>query len=346
MNSKLILEQLNLSTTKETRNHVLQLIDIAKFLQSIKSEIISHTITESEILIGRRTELHHWRADERYVICEGEKRASQVFEVRTKTGYYKQNVPINCDIHREINSIFFTDNSVKEGFAFTPEILQLIKKCGKITSYKWIYRDAFKYTRLTSKENKLTIKASDGHRLILKTVDFVAPDFDIFMHYEKINFLKPDSLINITEKGYSLNGLFVENEEIDFPDYSSVWPEYTGCIEVNRNELIEAIKQTKITANKVTKRIDFHLNGSVQITGFDLDYNHSKELHINYSKKTLPDFDISFNADFLIDGLTMEKPSKKGLTDKVILQHSGESNKGALLIDGAYLLMPVCLPKE
>jgi hypothetical protein len=351
MKTELILKQLNLGLTRANKVHISKLIEVVKMLQSIKNEVLSFERTETEILIGRevsRTQ-YGWHSEPQItVLIEGEKKPAEKITVRTKTGFYSQIVPVNCDLHRAFCSLLGVNvvESVKEGLIISKEVFSSLKLAQKIAKTKNIYRSDFKNVRLTCESNELQIIATDGHRLLRKTHKVESNDLDIFISADNLKHVNQGSTIRQEGKNYFIDSLFVESEEVNFPDYRNVWPEYTGQIEVNRLQLIEALKQARVTANKVTKQIKLHLNGKIDIQSADLDFGQDSIATCYYQSKTLPDFDICFNADFLIDGIEAFKQTGNGLKDTVKISHSGVNYKNPFLIDDCYLLMPVQPPVE
>jgi len=227
---------------------------------------------------------------------------------------------------------------------FTGEILEQIKRSIPFCS-KDDLRPALQNVKLELSKQKIKIVAVDGFKLITaELVDsFNAYEGEIFLPAKQLKTVlkgKKDLIVHLFKTGEvftkgTLNG--VQFDYLDsgerFPVYSHIIPTYSNFVEVNRKELIRAVKQVLPYANKTTKRISLHVSKAILLHGEDVDFLTQCDCNIAYKQKTTPDFDISFNGKRLIECLS----ANSSLTVKMYTD--GVSSKAALFDN--VMLMPI-----
>lgn len=142
--------------------------------------------------------------------------------------------------------------------------------------------------------------------------------------------LMPENKIIIEGKEFELFN------EKNYPDYKVVIPEYESCMTFNKKDFISNVKRVLPSANKRTKKIDLHLNGSISFSAVDIDMSTESNSDMSYLSKDFKDADISFNGSYLLDAMGIFK------NDTVKMFTEGLPTKGAIFTNDidSVLIMP------
>ncbi len=151
---------------------------------------------------------------------------------------------------------------------------------------------------------------------------------------ERINVYLTDKLIFIKGSGIILSSRLVEAQ---FPRYEQVVPkDFSGTVQVKRNEFIDALERTSLVSNSI--KININNNGLI-ITAKEPDKGKSyEEVGIELDGKEM---EIGFNVRFLLDFLK----SVEG--DNIIFKYTQEQKPTLLQAqdkeDYIYVVMPLKL---
>ena len=198
--------------------------------------------------------------------------------------------------------------------------LETMKSVIEMTSFA-VSRDEMKPALtgvfLRVNENKLTSVATDGHRLVQYIVkDYKANEFtgDIIIPRKFLGlfntFMADD--VKILASDNHLIALFgddtVYTRVIDerFPDYESVIPtDNDKVLDINRNDLLGAVRRVSIFSNKATHQIALHLDEQkVRITTEDPEKASRGQEDLSEAKYTGEPLLIGYNASYLRDIIT------------------------------------------
>jgi hypothetical protein len=343
MKTETILNQIGVVVNKFNKEQIKNLIEIFKMLSMFAAnEIISVQTEKVNFELGQKFEYNRWGKN---TISKGDKVESEVFEICTKNGRYKQIIPVNNDLHRAFCLKFKNElpgiESLPPLAAFTVSkqmALTLSKIAETAKKPKVFGNENLEFVRFELLENAIKVIASDGYNLVnveLKTsvsgggVWYIKPENLKGLKAGEIEFYQDKIIVNKVAISQS------QELPTNYPNYMNVWPiGYNKAVTVFKNDLVTAIKQAKTTANKVTKCIDLHVNGSINVTGKDLDFAHETSLSINYlDKNYIEGFDISFNADNLLKSLAVIT------SDTVTINHGAPSK--AIILNNEVLVMPL-----
>lgn len=187
-------------------------------------------------------------------------------------------------------------------------------------SMKYILKDdsrpAMSSLYFESVAGNLVLVATDGYRVRThKTNEPCAKSF--LMHRDAVKLLQPfkpvatvvtvnDSHVRFAFSSGEFHVRFT-TRVIDerFPDYKNVIPDKAGAkvvADLDRKEFIKQLGKARNFANASTEVVALHLNGKLELSASDLDYNH------NYTgklagTKTGGDIRIGFKAPYLADML-------------------------------------------
>lgn len=231
-------------------------------------------------------------------------------------------------------------------FTFPVEVLAAIRTAVKFCSNDGL-RPSMTAVSLEIHKNKLTVVATDAHRLFKSRVFKVAGPSGTY------NYLIPSSVVSKLPKAVKedfffleLTGLKVEmlGSVIDlidakFPDWKVVMPtDYEGLVRFDRQDMIDAVKEVSVYSNKSTNQVNFYFNGLIMMSSQDVDFSFESNRRMNYKEKTMHDLTIAFNGRFMAEALTAFK------TEDVTFQ-AATPTKAALLSDGTdtVLIMPLML---
>lgn len=200
--------------------------------------------------------------------------------------------------------------------------------------------------------------ATDGHRLVRyihKSVvsdvpqAFVVPRKPLGLFSQLLSDIEGDVQLKLTGHNlyFQVNDtlLVTRTIEQEYPDYENVIPvDNPFHLDVNRTDLLNALKRMAIYANRTTHQVKMVLQeGKMKLIAEDLEFSNeaSETLHCSYKGR---DITIGFNAKLLIELLNnlaseevemrFEAPQKAVL----ILPKTQEKQEDVLL-----LIMPVVL---
>ena len=207
-------------------------------------------------------------------------------------------------------------------------------------------------------DKNTTFVATDGHRLVRYRRTDVKSDngSSIIIPRKALNLLKATLPTENTEVSvnFNLSNAFFKFGNIRmicrliderFPDYENVIPTGNNIrMNIERSDLLGALKRISIYANKTTHQVRLKITGSeLQISAEDLDFSNEANERLSCEHDG-EDIEIGFNAKFLIEmltnmdsdkiGLTMSAPNKAG----VILPAEKDQSEDILM-----LVMPVML---
>jgi DNA polymerase-3 subunit beta len=186
--------------------------------------------------------------------------------------------------------------------------------------------------------NKLTLVATDAHKLVKYTFSDVSADVSTSFIVPKkaLNLLKnalPDSedvklSFNKANAFFSFGTTNLTCRLIDtrYPDYNAVIPvDNPNLLTVNRSDFQNSVKRIAIYANKTTNQVILNIaEDSLTISAQDLDFSNeaTEQLACSYEGDPLT---IGFNAKFLIEMLGVLE------SDEVKMELSTPTRAGILL---------------
>lgn len=344
MKTETILNQLNLPTTKQNKAHAKQLIDIYNMLAKfVPDQIVSVNVYPCSMYLGSEIKLSSGWRNEFYLSIEGHPVPSESFEIKTRWGYYRQSIPLNTDIYRAFCIKFKNELPQPEqeteicSFELNRTQAGQLSKLAAIPK-KDHQNEALKYVRLEAGNNKLKAVASDGIKVVFQV-------FETFGIESGVYYIKPEHIkglkagpVKIYPDKLQINSKLILQAQpvLNYPDYQAVWPiGYERGFSVFKTDFLQAIKQASKTADKVTKVLEFHVNGSIQVIGKDEYFNHETDLKINYlSKSYQEDFNFSMAYPHILEAVNAIE------SDILTIKH-GSERRGFILNDCA-LVMPFC----
>jgi len=202
----------------------------------------------------------------------------------------------------------------------------------------------------------ITAVSTDGHRLVkISTLTESQGNQKIVIPYKFLSVLLDNINDNKTiDLQISENHIMVQLSNMNiisrtikdqYPDFEAVIPyENNKKVEINRNDLIDAVKRVSIFSNKTTKQITLSFTeGETTISTEDPDnVTSAKEsIQCDYNDENIV---IGYNAQFLLDIL------KKQVGENVIIKLENALTAGIFLPekkneeeDKLTLLMPIRL---
>lgn len=194
--------------------------------------------------------------------------------------------------------------------------------------------------------NNGQICATDAHKLYFEKTSFNI-GFDIIVSSEVVNFLKLfkkektfqilvsncKSYVRFVFGEYSITSKLIDGK---YPNYEAVIPkENPNLLEVNRKELLEAVKVLRPIAPKQTQKVTLTVDANtLSMYACDIDYNRelTKTMQVEKSNN---DMQMAFSLKLL------EVCLKSLETLNVNIAYS-EPNR-AIIINNSVLLMPIYL---
>jgi DNA polymerase III sliding clamp (beta) subunit (PCNA family) len=374
MKTNQILTALNLSNSKYFRDHASKLALIYDHIKSISQQIVSVEIKEL-FNDGDFSQI------EGRLFCAGEKLLCNQFTIQTLTGSFICAIPKNNDFYNafcalipsHLYSMQLTpmQNTPAQNDLIADVLInmpsEVLNECK--TALKFVGKDELRPQMqcvfLDFNNGKLNIVATDAHKL------YKSESFEVD-NPEPMQISIPSNVMKqIIDKGfknlvieviYKTNAIDNKNQQINevdfyiangvkfepvegrYPNYNAVIPELTTFMEFDKNEFQNKLAIVSKCANKVTKCVAFHLNGSIEMTANDYDFNQYSNANMAYVNKNFKDADIGFNYSFLLEGLKVFK----GKTVK--LYSEGDAKRAGVLKeannDSLVLIMPVMLTAE
>jgi DNA polymerase-3 subunit beta len=184
---------------------------------------------------------------------------------------------------------------------------------------------------LQIQNNELTVAATDGYRLAVRTVPCITPtpdthtlviSADFAAEIGKILYTIPET--QTVEIFAAEQWLFVSaahtvciarliNEK--YPDYAKVIPEQYSCVvDVERASLLAALERASITASEASGAAVFTIGDSIKIHSQDESKGQTQE-HIPLLKPAQQPMTIAFRASYLAEAL--KKMRSPNVTFKV-----------------------------
>jgi len=200
------------------------------------------------------------------------------------------------------------------------------------------------------KDNKLTLVATDGHRLALSELEVEIPksdEIDVIIPTKAVNELQRllsgegDVRISIGENHvlFSVGSSLLVSKLVEgnYPNYRQVIPaESTERIRFEREGLLNAARRVSILASEKSNSVKLVFSrDNVEITANTPEVGEAREsISVPYKGK---EFAIAFNPDFLM------APLRNLQTDEIFLHLSDEMSPGVIKIDTPflYVLMPM-----
>ncbi len=186
--------------------------------------------------------------------------------------------------------------------------------------------------------NKLTMVATDAHKLVKFTFTDVASDVST-------SFIVPKKALNLLKTAFAgqdkvtlafnkSNAFFTVGEtrlicrliDARYPDYNAVIPVGNpNLLTVLRSDFMNSLRRIAIYANKTTNQVILNINeGSLTISAQDLDFSNeaTEQMTCTYDGDPLT---IGFNAKFLVEMLGVLE------SEEVKMELAGPSRAGILL---------------
>ena len=207
------------------------------------------------------------------------------------------------------------------------------------------------------KGKRLTLVATDGHRLALVTVDReegTDEDEEVRAILPKKTLLELGRLLADGdepvryERGenhlfFDIGGRMLISRMIDgqFPAYERVIPKSNDkMIEFERDRLGAALKRVALLSNERSRAVKFEIsNGKVEIASSSPEIGEAKEqLPVDYDGDSV---DICFNAQYVLDFLSVVETEAITLEFKDEMSQAVMRPLGAEGYDYTYVIMPM-----
>lgn len=363
MDQKRIIECLG-AFTKNEKLQCAKFAQIFKFFREILPEIISAEISATNVNMnfGRET-VNDWSPAKGHyitVVFEGEKLTGDTFTVKTKTGQYSLTIPANNDFYNAVCTLLnlpvtITAPALKDQVIFEAVISGNISE-NITTAIEYLSKDVLRPAMMgvlfDFEKNNLSLVSTDAHRLYISK-NFSTDNENYFKAIipaagAKL-LAKLKKVDTITVKATNTQIQFSAGPEnfifelIDqrYPDYKAVIPQDHTYMNFDRAGLATNIKTILPAANRTTTQINFHLNGSIELSACDIDYSTEAIAKMNYNRKNFPDMDIAFNGNLLLSIL------KKMKSKEVNMYSSGKNTRAAIFrpsdTQETFLLMPLMI---
>jgi DNA polymerase III sliding clamp (beta) subunit (PCNA family) len=335
---------------KETKNQMKTLEQVFTLMKEIKNEIVSVEISEGTFFLGSYVQLRNNCREKDFCFDETKRLKAEKWTVKTAKGTYSQTIPTDNVFYfafRALLSEFVPMIETQEtktanlALWFTKEQTAIIKTAIGFASTDSL-RPAMNNIQIEiKKEGLINVSSTDGIRLYFEQffTYHKLSEMSFLLPAKELKKIKSELEVELFKDEHNfvsgkINGIAFDLCTEPFPNYMNVWPQYEKFIEVDRAQLVEAVKLVLPFANKTTKQVNFHINGSVNIQAEDLDFCNETKIDVSYKAKTTPDFDISFNGKFLLECLGASK-------NKTVKMYSDGKDNRAVILDDIALLMPV-----
>ena len=325
---------------KDSLNKVLSVVDkkntrlILNFIQ-IEASDNSLEITATDLEVSAKIKLN-CNVDKPGTICVNAKNIFEIIKelpdriVTLESDSTANNLKISCDnIHFTL--LIFTNEefpklqfkSIANEFKLSSnQILEIINKTSHAISTDET-RIFLNGIFLQEVENKLRTVATDGYRLALIESDLENPQIEALINgiiipkkgvleLKKLtdSFPNQDIHISIDESFIYLNAndsyyLAIRLIAKEYLKYQAVIPKKTNFYaDIDKNAFLNAVKRIKIMANERSNGVKVNLSeNELMVTANHPSLGDAQEkFTIRYSGK---DFEIGFNAKFLMETLTV-----------------------------------------
>jgi DNA polymerase III sliding clamp (beta) subunit (PCNA family) len=356
MKKETILKELNLIGSRYS-DHAKKIIDLYKFVESIKQNITSVKTVFCDLNFGQYSTSSGWNSDP--TIYDGEIIPGMAIEINANfgksSGVYNIVIPTETKIFEmflellpvQKNEFLNTEvqNSAIEKIKIPLEALSELKKVVKFADVKSGYKENLKTVLFEICDNKIKFVATDAHTLYSSVqFDVIAKDQQILINRDVLMDVlqsKPKELIiNIFEDRKTINNLDFDDSDLKYPQYRNVIPEAETFMEFDKKELVNLIKQVQIAGNKYCKKMNFHLNGAIEASVEDIDFGNQASSKIPYISKNFKDSDIGFNTELFKKSLVpFSAKNLKMFTD-------GSKSKAVKIAsddDSFVILMPIII---
>lgn len=191
-----------------------------------------------------------------------------------------------------------------------------------------------------------------------KTLNFVSTDarrltkIEMVINDEKLeNFIVPKKSLLLLKNSLKSTDLFIKANETNvvfrydenvlisrlvdakFPQYEGIIPENENIINVNRNEILNAIKRVMIFSNKTTFMSVFTFSaGKIEINTEDQDFSNAANEIIENVDYAGPEIKIGFNSKFIVDIL-------QNIETELVQIELTDGRKAAIFRSGENVLM-------
>lgn len=346
MNQKQFLSELKVPERATLKEHAGKILQIPKFLNSIKADIVISEITGARVpfQFGRKVEISRFNSGEirKTVLDSGEPLTADEFTVLTSTGEYKFKIPVESEIHTEvckilnieagkveIENLVIPDQSFRAG----PEFIGALKKAAKFVG-KDDLRPGLKCVLVEVYGGVGVVVATDCFTLYNSgKISFPGvADLKILIPGLNLSNLKDSSEVSrvkIFEKHIEINGQKFElDKENKFPDWKFILPNYQYGVTVDKKEFVRGLKGVTGGLHGVTKRVDIDISDSIKLHAEDVDWCKEADTEVKWKTKTVTDFYGAFNRDFLLKAVTSLN------TDTIQIETDGARNKIIGVTDG------------
>ena len=320
MDQKRIIEIFNAKSAAQ-KKQCAKYAQIFKFFREISADIVSAEISAENIPFRFGWDTCQGKTPEGYPYTqilarsEGWPNTGNTITVKTTTGQYSTTIPVNEFYHALCSLLNIPTSAaapVMDNAVFTatvsgaigPKIARAAKFCSCDT-----LRPAMTGTLLEFSPENFKIVSTDAHRLYIspKFTSTSTGTFQAIIAAADAKNLGKCKAENFTFSFSADKVMISAGAEIftfrlidaRFPDYTRVIPDYTQFMEFSRADLLQNIKVVIPAANKVTNQVNFHLNGAIELSAQDIDFETECKFTMPYTSKTFPDTDIAFNGKLL-----------------------------------------------
>ena len=291
-------------------SHIKSLVEI---LKSFKGSNILNVNTSIETLFYKPD----FDRSENVIERTGEQLETKIYQIETNFGKYRVCVPTCCNelviefdklcgIEKELPKFDYTKD-FEVVATFERDVLPELKQAAKFIGID-AWREHFKYVVMEFLGGKLRIYATDAHTMyVSQWIETTCEkDIKIFIEPKYIKELKEATMLLNCVDLWAINDVrFKFDSNIKYPNINGIIFNETNEMKFEPKTFVRTLKTVKLGANKTTKKVDFHLNGSIQMSASDIDFGTEVINSIPYLSKNFPDFDISFNADYLIKAVNV-----------------------------------------
>lgn len=308
MNTQEILKDLKQVSCRENIRHATALNGIYEFLKTITIE--SFTIEDSKVMFGRETEkTFKWGSDE-YTIQvrrEGEEMPAKKIIIKSGNGVYTVTCPIGELCNRFLELVGIKQEvkmwNITDAIVLQDDIAQHIKKAATFQEMDIKGNPRLQGILIEIKAGEVKVIGCDGHKMYFSNStgiiehDGIDRELHLVGDFSKINRA---CQINILESGNVLiGGVELYLSDVEYVKWETVVPELTKSIVCDKKQLQKGIKQVAPYTNKYSNIIAMYMNGLVQLSGEDVDFEQEMVTSFMYKSKDFEDCTIGFNHKLL-----------------------------------------------